>query len=110
MTVWNADSGKTTFPVPKGTIIIFHVPGLHYNRMPCLLPFQGTGWFSPKSHIARYWKDPYRFQPERFLGEWPRDAFLPFSSGGFGPLMTRGMRHEFVAGARACLGKRYEQI
>ncbi|KAG8828981.1 hypothetical protein FRC18_009661, partial [Serendipita sp. 400] len=38
----------------------------------------------------RYWKDPEEFRPERFLGDWPRHAFLPFA-----------------AGARACMGKRY---
>ncbi|KAH9054823.1 cytochrome P450 [Lactarius vividus] len=70
LTVGNADGGKTTFPVPSGTDLEFHVPALHYN--------------------PRYWKDPHTFQPERFLGEWPRDAFLPFS-----------------AGARACLGRRF---
>ncbi|KAI9438702.1 cytochrome P450 [Lactarius indigo] len=70
LTVGNADGGKTTFPVPSGTDVHFHVPALHYN--------------------PKYWKDPYTFRPERFLGEWPRDAFLPFS-----------------AGARACLGRRF---
>ncbi|KAH8991730.1 cytochrome P450 [Lactarius akahatsu] len=70
LTVGNADGGKTTFSVPSGTEIEFHVPGLHYN--------------------PRYWKDPHTFRPERFLGEWPRDAFLPFSSG-----------------ARACIGRRF---
>lgn len=39
---------------------------------------------------ARYWDDPYSFKPERFHGDWPREAFLPFS-----------------AGARACLGRRW---
>ena len=39
---------------------------------------------------ARYWEEPYAFKPDRFLGDWPRDAFLPFS-----------------AGARSCLGRRY---
>ncbi|KAH9962281.1 cytochrome P450 [Lactifluus volemus] len=29
----------------------------------------------------RYWKDPHKFKPERFLGDWPKDAFLPFSQG-----------------------------
>ncbi|KAI9436149.1 cytochrome P450 [Lactarius psammicola] len=58
------------FPVPAGAEIDIHVPGLHYN--------------------PRYWKDPHTFRPERFLEEWPRDAFLPFS-----------------AGARACLGRRF---
>ncbi|KAH9172715.1 cytochrome P450 [Lactarius sanguifluus] len=70
LTVDNADGGKTTFPVPSGTDIQFHVSALHYN--------------------PRYWKDPHTFRPERFLGEWPRDAFLPFS-----------------AGARGCLGRRF---
>ncbi|KAN0127112.1 cytochrome P450 [Lactarius tabidus] len=70
LTVNNADGGKTTFPVPAGTDIVFHAPGLHYN--------------------PTYWKDPYTFRPQRFLEDYPRDAFLPFS-----------------AGARACLGRRF---
>jgi hypothetical protein len=32
LTVSNTKGGKTTFPVPSGTEIEFHVPGLHYNR------------------------------------------------------------------------------
>ena len=32
---------------------------------------------------ARYWEDPYAFKPDRFAGDWPRDAFLPFSAGVF---------------------------
>ena len=31
--------------------------------------------------IARYWKDPRKFMPERFLGDWPKDAFFAFSQG-----------------------------
>jgi len=73
LTVNNADGGKSTFPVPAGTRVHFHFPALHYN--------------------SRYWKDPYTFRPERFLEDWPKDAFLPFSSG-----------------ARACLGRRYEWL
>lgn len=30
---------------------------------------------------AKYWEDPFVFKPERFLGDWNRDAFLPFSAG-----------------------------
>ncbi|KAH9998648.1 cytochrome P450 [Russula vinacea] len=70
LTVSNADGGKTTFPVRAGTQIRLHIPGLHYN--------------------PRYWKDPHRFMPERFLGDWPKDAYIPFSQG-----------------ARACLGRRF---
>jgi len=68
--VSNADGGMTTFPVPSGTEIDLHVPGLHHN--------------------PRYWKEPHKFMPERFLGNWPKDAFIPFSQG-----------------ARACLGRRF---
>ncbi|KAI0252522.1 cytochrome P450 [Lactifluus subvellereus] len=70
LTVGTADGGKTTFPVPAGTEVALHVPGLHYN--------------------PRYWKDPHVFKPERFLGDWPKNAFVPFSLG-----------------ARACLGRRF---
>ena len=31
--------------------------------------------------LARYWKDPHTFKPERFLEDWPKDAFTPFSTG-----------------------------
>src|SRR5258708_1310996 len=29
--------------------------------------------------VARYWKDTRRFMLERFLSDWPKDAFIPFS-------------------------------
>jgi cytochrome P450 len=70
LTVNNADGGKTTFPVPAGTDLQLHLPALHYN--------------------PTYWKDPYTFRPQRFLEDYPKDSFLPFS-----------------AGARACLGRRF---
>jgi len=72
LTVNNADGGRTTFPIPKGTDIALHVAGLHYN--------------------PRYWKDPHKFMPERFLGDWPKDAFISFSQG-----------------ARACIGRRFSE-
>jgi len=72
LTVNNAHGGKTTFPVSSGTEIYVHVPGLHHN--------------------PRYWKEPHKFMPERFLGDWPRDAFIPFSQG-----------------AHACLGRRFSE-
>ncbi|PPQ79631.1 hypothetical protein CVT25_003216 [Psilocybe cyanescens] len=66
----NSNGDKITVPVPKGTDINILAAGLHYN--------------------PRYWEDPHSFRPARFLKDWPRDAFFPFS-----------------AGARACLGKKY---
>ncbi|KAI0279039.1 cytochrome P450 [Russula aff. rugulosa BPL654] len=71
LTVGNVDGRMMTFPVPSGTEIDIHVPGLHFN--------------------PRYWEQPQKFMPERFLGDWPRDAFLPFN----------------FAGPRACLGRRF---
>ncbi|EEB91000.1 hypothetical protein MPER_10717, partial [Moniliophthora perniciosa FA553] len=65
-------TGETRIiPVPRGTVININIVGLHYN--------------------PRYWEDPEEFKPSRFRGEWPRDAFLPFSSG-----------------ARSCIGRKIE--
>jgi len=77
LTVSNAEGGKTTFPVPAGTEIEFHVPALHHN--------------------PRYWKDPDKFMPERFLGDWPRDAFMPFSQGARGCPGRRFFETEAIA-------------
>ncbi|KAF9530338.1 cytochrome P450 [Crepidotus variabilis] len=59
--------------VPKGTSIALLTPALHYN--------------------PRYWEDPHNFKPERFLKDWPRDAFLPFSGG-----------------PRACIGRKFAEV
>jgi hypothetical protein len=50
LTVNNADGGKTTFPVPAGTDIVFHAPGLHYNRILNLFLFYLKDWSLLKSH------------------------------------------------------------
>ena len=52
---------------------------------------------SPKRHIftARYWDDPLTFNPSRFLKDWPRDAFLPFSGGEKGFFCFRNVRFSF---------------
>ena len=93
LAVDNVDGGKTTFPVPSGTELRLHLPALHYNRMLGLLPFPGP---ILTEVTARYWKDPHTFRPERFLGDWPRDAFMPFSSGRFDAVMTLAVHHEFA--------------
>ena len=85
LTVSNADGGKTTFPVPAGTEIYFHMPATHYNRM---LPPSNSRTSPYRGPTAKYWKDPHMFRPGRFLEDWPRDAFVPFSSGMSGPVMT----------------------
>ncbi|EAU91427.2 614/534 cytochrome P450 [Coprinopsis cinerea okayama7 len=70
LTLTNDFGERVTIPVPKGTQIAINTAGLHYN--------------------PRYWEDPHEFNPDRFLQEYNKDAFLPFSSG-----------------VRSCLGKRF---
>ena len=41
LTVSNINGGKTTFPVPSGTQIELHAPGLHYNRTLVTLCYGG---------------------------------------------------------------------
>jgi hypothetical protein len=38
---------------------------------------------------AQYWEDPHAFKPARFLGDWPRDAYLPFNAGANFPFLLR---------------------
>ncbi|KAJ3511705.1 hypothetical protein NMY22_g15567 [Coprinellus aureogranulatus] len=63
-------ASRSLYFIPKGSPVIFPLAGVHYNE--------------------RYWDDPYEFLPDRFLGDWPRNAFVTFSSG-----------------PRACLGRRF---
>ncbi|KLO13107.1 cytochrome P450 [Schizopora paradoxa] len=61
-----------TVPVPKDSIVVLYANGLHYN--------------------PRYWEDPHAFKPSRFLRDWPREAFVPFSTG-----------------PRSCVGRRFSE-
>lgn len=68
----NTVGERKTIPVPQGSIVRFDVVGLHRN--------------------PRYWKDPEVFNPSRFLGDWPKEAFMPFSQG-----------------AHACMGRKFSE-
>ncbi|EFI27131.1 614/534 cytochrome P450 [Coprinopsis cinerea okayama7 len=70
--IGNQNGETKTIPIPKGTYLTIDAVGLHHN--------------------PRYWKNPEEFRPERFLGDWPRDAFVPFS-----------------VGARACIGRKFAE-
>ncbi|KAF9039207.1 cytochrome P450 [Panaeolus papilionaceus] len=72
LTVGNMNGEKLIIPVPKGTKVALNTPALHYN--------------------PRYWDDPMAFKPSRFLKEYNRNAFIPFS-----------------AGPRACLGRKFTE-
>nr|ASN66812.1 Cyp5490A1 [Phaffia rhodozyma] len=67
------DNGIKTIFVPKGTDVTIDTPALHTNPL--------------------YWKDPLSFKPERFLEDYEKDAFIPFS-----------------AGPRACVGRRFAEV
>ncbi|EJD35640.1 614/534 cytochrome P450 [Auricularia subglabra TFB-10046 SS5] len=57
--------------VPQGTLLALDFLGLHHN--------------------TKYWTEPEKFDPSRFLKpDWPREAFFPFSGG-----------------VRSCLGRRF---
>ena len=78
-------SGKP-LPVPKGTMLALMIDAIHHNRA-C------KGYFIYDHRVmfpsAKYWPDPYEFRPDRFLGDYNKDAFMPFSTG-----------------ARGCIGRR----
>ena len=113
-TTTNAAGEKRTIPVPKGTYVTVHTPGLHNNRtsyphscssitLVVHLPFHvpptlpnlcppllssilcGSALTTspplPSLPTAKYWEDPDAFKPGRFLKDYPRDCFLPFSGG-----------------------------
>lgn len=82
-TTTNAAGEKRTVPVPKGTFVTVHTPGLHNNRMfLCLISYPARNALIYNScNTAKYWEDPDAFRPGRFLGNYPREAFLPFSGG-----------------------------
>ena len=76
----NSRDEKTTIPVPKGTHIQISPSGVHYNRI--LYSWVFIFYERTDSSSARYWEDPHAFKPSRFLNpDWPRDAFIPFSTG-----------------------------
>ncbi|PVF97229.1 cytochrome P450 [Serendipita vermifera] len=69
----NSKGEPVVVPVPKGANVNIITTGLHYN--------------------PKYWDSPEKFMPERFLGDWPKKAFAPFSLGG-----------------RACIGRRFAEV
>ncbi|KAI0739045.1 cytochrome P450 [Daedaleopsis nitida] len=60
-TTTNSAGEKVRVPVPRGSFVTITTASMHTN--------------------PRYWEDPHTFKPARFLGNYPRDAFLPFSGG-----------------------------
>ncbi len=69
-------------PIPKDSIIIIYTNGIHYNRASYVTKcYIRRKLIYFRTVAARYWDDPHEFKPKRFLQDWPRDAFVPFSTG-----------------------------
>ncbi|KAF8997386.1 cytochrome P450 [Cyathus striatus] len=68
----NVDGISQDVVIPKNSSVIISLAGVHTN--------------------PKYWDEPDQFKPDRFLGDWPRYAFLPFSEG-----------------ARICLGQKFAE-
>ncbi|TCD71870.1 hypothetical protein EIP91_000002 [Steccherinum ochraceum] len=63
------------------------------ERVTMLIPARSGEFGLNLWAVTKYWEDPYKFDPSRFLGDWPRDAFLPYSGG-----------------VRSCIGRRFSEI
>ena len=72
--------------VPKGTGLVPMIDAIHHNGWWAT----SISWSILIISTEKYWPDPYEFRPDRFLGDYDKDAYLPFSTG-----------------ARACIGRRY---
>ncbi|KAK7677694.1 hypothetical protein QCA50_019385 [Cerrena zonata] len=71
--VKNRKGENVNFIIPAGSKLMLHIGATHYH--------------------PGYWSEPEKFNPSRFLGDWPRDAFLPFSGG-----------------MRSCPGRRFAEL
>ena len=67
--------------VPKGTIMGIDIPAVHYNRVFPSSHLVYTSLSLGLPYTARHWPNPQEFNPDRFLGEWNRDALIAFSGG-----------------------------
>ena len=87
MEVSNIHGEKKPIPILKGTDVFINIIATHYNHMYlvfswCLFHILVIKC-SPNqiTFPACYWDDPHKFNPLRFLKDWPLDAFLLFSAG-----------------------------
>ncbi|KAH9899364.1 cytochrome P450 [Cubamyces lactineus] len=85
--VTNAAGEKATIPVPRGSYLALSTASLHHN--------------------PRYWDDPEAFKPERFLGDYSRDAFIPFSGGPRG-CIGRGFAETETVAVLSMIVSRYK--
>lgn len=72
---------KVVIPVPKGSLVMMDIWGLHLNREYVNSPM----FYSYRHPLALVWgDDAHEFKPERFIDtdtyKWPRDGCKPFNA------------------------------
>ena len=77
---------RVSVPIPEGSTVLIDVPGLHYNGKSHSTCPHTSG---SRKKTEKYWREPSKWSPDRYLTEWNADAFVPFS-----------------VGARACIGRK----
>lgn len=77
------DGNIEHIPVAKDSCLLIDVFAIHYNRKIVLLIPPYLGSFIPFFSSAKYWHEPEKFDPSRFMGEWNKDAYIPFSGGAY---------------------------
>jgi hypothetical protein len=112
LTVSNDNGEKTTFPVPSGTQVDLHVPGLHYNRTPVALCRGGQDLMKFDSTILEGTTQVHARAVPRRLAE----GCIPSVQSRYilridsEELPSWLMNSALSAGARACLGRRCEVL
>jgi hypothetical protein len=80
-------------------------------RLACndIVSFRLLEQVSANPIAARYWKNPNAFQPERFLEDYNRDAFAPFSAGARGESIVTSTAQANLAWS-ACIGRKFAEV
>ncbi len=115
LTTMNEAGEHISVIVPKGSAIEIRARSLHKNRS--YTSCHRTTWLITVVDSAQLviGMTPEDFVPKRFLKDWNRDAFMPFSDGELCLMFHRQRRlsTSFLLslpkseGARACVGRRY---
>src|SRR6266566_271457 len=108
LTVSNVNGEKTTFPVPSGTQVDLHAPGLHYNRTLVALCHEGQVLMMFDSTILERATQVHARALPWGLAQGCVHSIQ--SRYTFTHQRTAVIAHERSAGARACLGRRCEML
>jgi hypothetical protein len=69
------------------------IQDLHRKQSILSWSFSYQTSYASSPFIASHWEDPSAFKPERFLEDYNKDAFLPFSGGARGASLVVGAHH-----------------